>query len=186
MSFALIESLNVLGNELDQAAKIIIESVENHPDREIILESADGVLGALAAKLRGGAKMTPADIEEYAQLYTSLNLLADANHRAAVNMDTSTPAGQQRMLNVLQNTGEQPSITAQVKKFAIVNGQRMLNNIKQTLTSFQQLDDAKKQNFINEINRLRITFERAKNSIASHQQKTGNQVAPTGNIPPKV
>lgn len=166
MSFTLIESLNTIGHEIEDSVRHIMESTENHPDRNIIIESADSVLGQLAAKLKANA-LRPEEMDEYAQLYASLSLLAQDSVRQALNINIASPTGKQKFSNVVTKVGDDPGMTAQVKKVAQVNGQSHYQQIKRDLEGFAQLADQQKQQYINSINKLRIGYERVKAQLGS-------------------
>jgi hypothetical protein len=166
MNFPLIESLNALSNELDVIARNITESVSIDASQQPFVESADVVLGTLAAKLKAGS-LQGAECDEYAQLYAALSLLAQDTVRQAYNMDISTPAGKQKFANVVQSTGDNQNVTTQVKRVATVNGQSHYQQILKDLQNFNNMEPQQQQAYINSINKLRIGYERAKNSMGA-------------------
>lgn len=172
MKFPLIESLNKIRIETDSTAQYIMESVQRHPKCDLIIESADTVLGALAAKLRAGKKLSPEELEEYAQLYASLSLLAREDIRQGFNIDTSTPTGKAKFSRVVNNVGVDLPATNNVKRVAMVNGQSYLQQIRTDLTNFSGMDEMKQQQFINQVNKLRIGYERVKNQLKSNAAPT--------------
>lgn len=167
MKFTLIESLNVIRAETEQTAHAIMESVSAHPDRDLIIETADSVLGILAAKLKAGKPLTPAEVEEYAQLYTSLSLLAQDSVRTGYNIDLKTAEGKAKFGRIITTVGDDMASTANVKRVASVNGKSQLGQIRNDLTGFTGMDPAKQQIFINQINKLRLGYERVKNQFIS-------------------
>lgn len=167
MKFPLIESLNAIRTETEHTARMIMESVENHPDRNIIVESADSVLGQLAAKLRAGKQLSPGEVQEYAQLYASLSLLAQDSVRHGYNIDISTPEGKAKFARIVTKVGEDQAATDNVKRVATVNGQSHLQQIQSDLQNFPAMDPTKQQIFINQINKLRLGYERVKNQLSA-------------------
>lgn len=167
MKYPLIESLNTIRMEADQTAQRIMESVQNHPKCSLIVETADSILGSLAAQLRAGKKFSPAEIEEYAQLYASLSLLAQEDIRHGYNIDINTPEGKAKMARVVTKVGDDLPATDNLKRVASVNGQSYLKQVRNELTNFPGMDPAKQQAFINQVNKLRIGYERLKNQLKS-------------------
>jgi hypothetical protein len=167
MKFALIESLDTIRTETDQTAQYIMESVLTHPDRDVIIESADSVLGILAAKLKAGKPLQPAEVDEYAQLYASLSLLAQNSVRHGYNIDIATPEGKAKFGRIVSKVGEDQAATENLKKVANVNGQSHLKQIRTDLGNFPAMDPAKQQIYINSINKLRLSYERVKNQLSA-------------------
>lgn len=179
MKFPLLESLNAISNEIDGIAKEVTYSMAHIKESVQLVESADGVLGTLAAKLKSG-NLQGGDYSEYAQLYAALSLLAQEDVRQAYNIDISTPAGKQKFASIVNGTGENQSVTTQVKRVAAVNGQSHYKQILSDLQNFQSLDPQKQQQYINTINKLRLGYERAKNTMqnAAPVPKTSTIGAP--------
>jgi hypothetical protein len=181
MSFTLIESLNTIGHEIEIAVRCIMESVESHPDRDTIIETADSVLGQLVTKLKTNS-LKPEEADEYAQLYASLSLLAQDTVRQALNINLASPTGKQKFANVVNKVGDVPGMTAQVKKVAQVNGQSHYKQILRDLQGFSSMDPQKQSQYINSVNKLRIGYERVKNQLSSEKPGVDQpqQAAQTG------
>jgi hypothetical protein len=167
MNFALIESLSAICTEADQTAQNILESVKTHPNRNLIIETADSVLGQLAAKLKAGRELSPAEVEEYAQLYASLSLLSQEQVRAGYNIDLETPEGKAKFGRIVSKVGDDLAATDNVKRVAAVNGQSLLAKMRKELQGFTGMDPTKQQIYINQVNKLRIGYERVKNQLGA-------------------
>lgn len=179
MNFALLESLNTIGQEIEVSVRNILVSIQDLPDRDAIAESADSVLGQLADKLKSNT-LDPREADEYAQLYSSLALLAQDNIRQNFKIDVSTPDGKKRFARVIDGVGQDPGITAQVKKVATVNGESHYKDIKRDLENFASMDPQKKQQYINGVNKLRIGYERVKSQMGAGAQAAPKQDTQTG------
>lgn len=164
----LLESLQEAGNEILTATQVIVE-MTHYYNTQMVVESADAVLGALSAKLRAGAQLSPQEVEEYATLYTALSMLADPNIRAGYNIDLTQPGGQAKFSTILNDTGTNPAVTAEVSKVATENGQARLAQTKTQFTNFAAMKPMDQQLFVNRINKLRIAFERAKQQLSQRE-----------------
>jgi hypothetical protein len=162
----LLESLQAEGAQIAASTTTILETAPYFAQGALVVESADAVLGQLAAKLRAGATLTPAEIEEYAVLYASLGMLADPNIRAGFNIDLTQPAGQAKFSTILNDTGTNPAVTKEVGKVAIFNGKSRLEQVRNELRNFPTMKPTDQQLYVNSINKLRIAFERAKAQLA--------------------
>lgn len=160
-----LQTLNETGNEILSDTITILETAPYFENGNSIVESADGVLGAMAARLRAGKMFTPEEAEEYAVLYASLSMLADPNIRAGFNIDLTQPTGQAKFLAILSDTGENPALTAEVGKVALQTGKSRLEQVRNDLRNYPAMKPVDQQLFVNRINKLRIAFERAKNQL---------------------
>lgn len=162
----LLESLSVEGNDILIATNLIIESVAKFDQGAVIVETADSVLGALAAKLRAGGTLSPQDVEEYSVLYASLSLLANADVRAGFNIDLAQPQGQAKFSTILNDVGTDPAVTREVGRVATETGQSRLNQVRKELQNFNTMKPIDQQLYVNRINKLRLAYERARSQLA--------------------
>ena len=161
-----LESLQGYSTEIITAAVSIVETAPYFENSNLFVESADSILGQLAAKLRANAMLNPQEVDEFAILYTSLSLLADPNVRAGFNIDLTQPNGQAKFKTILNDTGENPAVTREVGKVATVTGKGRLEKMKNDLRNYPTMKPMDQQLFVNQINKLRIAFERAKQQLA--------------------
>ena len=167
MDLSLIESLNVIGNELNLLTSTLCESITTLPagERAQLFESASTVLSTLVTKLKSH-NMSDADNTAFAQLYVSLSLLAQDAVRQGFNIDLSTPQGKTKFINIIDNVGDNPRLTAQVQRIASVSGQSKYNQVLKDFETFYQKSPAEQQDYIQSINKLRIAYERASDRFA--------------------
>ena len=157
-----LESMRQIGSEVILSTNLIVESVTHMSLDPALFESADSVLSALSAKLRAGDKLSPKEHEEFSVLYTSLSLLADPAIRAGFNIDLNTLEGQAKFSAILRGVGENHMTTQEVAKVATRSGKSRLAKTKLELSGFADMKPLDQQLYINAINKLRLSFERAK------------------------
>jgi len=167
MDFTLIEGINAIGNELQSITNTLVESISNVPaaSRPELFESASTVLSTLVTKLKSH-NMTDADNIAFAQLYTSLSLLAQDAVRQGFNIDLATDQGKAKFINIIDNVGDNPRLTAQVQRIASVSGQSKYNQVLNDFENFYDKTPQQQQDYIQSINKLRIAYERASEKFA--------------------
>lgn len=157
------------GNDISALTESLLVSADFYESGRAIVESADSVLGQLAAKLKAGVPLQGDELTQFAILYTSLTMLADKNVRAGFNIDLTNPQGQAKFSTILNDTGTNPAVTTEVSKVASEMGKSKLTQTENDLRNFPAMKEFDKQLYINRINKLRLAFERAKQQLAQRE-----------------
>lgn len=128
----------------------------------VICESAATVLGELSAQIKFKGQVK--DLEYATDMITALKMIGMRDNREALNVNTKTFAA------LIRRAGETPNADAALKKLANHPSVRTVRqNTSNMLSALSPEEDNKNRDTLNSINKLRLGYERALNSI-NHRQ----------------
>jgi len=126
-----------------------------------LYESAQQYLGTIRAQIAAGK--TPSQDPKSVQLLAGLSLLSDPNNWAAANL---TNVGAVRTLDLV---GKQADTTSRVSNFG-ASSASMTSKYQKLLASVAKGDENAKNELIDDLDRMRLTFSKLKGKVEAAQK----------------